>query len=277
MIVFVLHKSFISNCYLVSFFIIYMLSFFTYLQLLVSLWQEAFGFLLHSCLDVFSTSTASSTTFFKRPLYCTGAMDANLDDESFSFPYDHEELFTALGKKDVTENDCGDSISRKFLSTLWHSIPLALLLLPFSSTTTNENCELLENYCQIFLFSIFFKSSFDCKFSKLFRLGRAPAAVSLRQHRLRRALALADEDNKNSNNFSLSSNRNARQRWRWALHQIRNLEDPWRCFHIEELPAERAVRHRYSALKKSWVQDEVRVKIENLSFNHGAMRECFRL
>ncbi len=38
-----------------------------------------------------------------------------------------------------------------------------------------------------------------------------------------------------------------------------------------------AWRHRYNAVQKAWVRDEIKVKMEDKPFAHGAMRECFRL
>lgn len=53
--------------------------------------------------------------------------------------------------------------------------------------------------------------------------------------------------------------------WQSALKKAKNLPDPWEEFHIDDsYPTEIAIRHRYNALKKNWVQDEVRVKMESL-------------
>lgn len=53
--------------------------------------------------------------------------------------------------------------------------------------------------------------------------------------------------------------------WHSALKKAKCLPDPWEKFHIDDsCPTEVAIRHRYNALKKSWVQDEVRVKMEAL-------------
>lgn len=66
--------------------------------------------------------------------------------------------------------------------------------------------------------------------------------------------------------------------WQNALKKAKSLPDPWEKFHIDDsCPTEVAIRHRYNALKKNWVQDEVRVKMESLPFDQGAMRECYRL
>ena len=53
--------------------------------------------------------------------------------------------------------------------------------------------------------------------------------------------------------------------WQSALKKAKCLPDPWEKFHIDDsCPTEVAIRHRYNALQKSWVQDEVRVKMETL-------------
>ena len=50
--------------------------------------------------------------------------------------------------------------------------------------------------------------------------------------------------------------------WFKALRKARSMEDPWEKFHLEDLKTERAVRHRYTALKKCWSKDEVYVKMD---------------
>uniref|UniRef100_A0A0X3Q1X7 Eukaryotic elongation factor 2 kinase n=1 Tax=Schistocephalus solidus TaxID=70667 RepID=A0A0X3Q1X7_SCHSO len=68
--------------------------------------------------------------------------------------------------------------------------------------------------------------------------------------------------------------------WRSALHKIRSRDvvfDPWRDFDLEGTPTLPALRHRYSAIKKKWIKDDILVKIEQSPFDRGAMRECFRL
>ncbi|EFX89875.1 hypothetical protein DAPPUDRAFT_299989 [Daphnia pulex] len=65
--------------------------------------------------------------------------------------------------------------------------------------------------------------------------------------------------------------------WRHALMKARCHTDPWEKFHLEDCPIENANRHRYNALKKEWVIDQVTVKMQAESFAHGAMRECFRI
>ena len=38
-----------------------------------------------------------------------------------------------------------------------------------------------------------------------------------------------------------------------------------------------AWRYRYNAVHKTWLKDEIKIKMEDEPFAHGAMRECFRL
>ncbi|CAI4226342.1 unnamed protein product [Auanema sp. JU1783] len=67
-------------------------------------------------------------------------------------------------------------------------------------------------------------------------------------------------------------------RWRKAARRAyRTKTDPWSSFHIEEYPILRAKRSRYSAIRKTWTEDYVEVRLHPEPFAHGAMRECFRL
>lgn len=68
-----------------------------------------------------------------------------------------------------------------------------------------------------------------------------------------------------------------RNLWRTAAKKVLKLKDPWSEFHIEKIPAEKAIRHRYNSIKKAWIKDECTVKIEASQFANGAMRACFRL
>lgn len=53
--------------------------------------------------------------------------------------------------------------------------------------------------------------------------------------------------------------------WHKALKKAQCMPDPWEKFHIDDsCPTEVAIRHRYNAVKKNWVRDEVRVKMEAL-------------
>ena len=53
-----------------------------------------------------------------------------------------------------------------------------------------------------------------------------------------------------------------RDRWRRAVRLIKTLSDPWNDFSISRLPTETAVRHRYNAVKKKWVVDNIFIKME---------------
>ncbi|EDO36975.1 predicted protein, partial [Nematostella vectensis] len=66
--------------------------------------------------------------------------------------------------------------------------------------------------------------------------------------------------------------------WKDAVKKAWSMTDPWAKFHIHDNCAmEIAVRHRYNAIKKSWVKDEIRIKMESVPFDQGAMRVCYRL
>lgn len=53
--------------------------------------------------------------------------------------------------------------------------------------------------------------------------------------------------------------------WQNALKKAQCMPDPWEKFHIDDsCPTEVAIRHRYNALKKNWVKDEVTIKMEAL-------------
>ena len=52
--------------------------------------------------------------------------------------------------------------------------------------------------------------------------------------------------------------------WKKAYLHSKHVPDPWKHLHIdEEFPDETAIRHRYNARKKTWVKDEVHVRMEN--------------
>lgn len=69
----------------------------------------------------------------------------------------------------------------------------------------------------------------------------------------------------------------AKMAWKNAVRKALALGDPWEKFHLDTYKTERARRHRYNAMRQVWTQDEVVVKMEEQPFNHGAMRECFRM
>lgn len=51
--------------------------------------------------------------------------------------------------------------------------------------------------------------------------------------------------------------------WKHALKKAMTMPDPWEMFHLDMCSQENAIRHRYNALKKTWVQDKVRIKMES--------------
>lgn len=99
-----------------------------------------------------------------------------------------------------------------------------------------------------------------------------PAHVTRAQRRLA-LLGLCPLTVRIPNSHVTDTNKN----WYHALKKVWSKTDPWQSFHIADLPAENAVRHRYNALKQQWTTDDVIVKMEKEPFNRGAMRQCFRL
>ncbi|XP_068100719.1 eukaryotic elongation factor 2 kinase isoform X2 [Hyperolius riggenbachi] len=84
---------------------------------------------------------------------------------------------------------------------------------------------------------------------------------------------------KESEYGSSSSPRNSfsfREAWKHAIQKAKQMPDPWAQFHLEDIETETAIRHRYSAVKGEWVQDEVLIKMASQAFGRGAMRECYR-
>lgn len=91
------------------------------------------------------------------------------------------------------------------------------------------------------------------------------------------AAMAASSKRKREPSTSSTTHKQAQSHWRLALMKARCHSDPWENFHLEDCPTERANRHRYNALKKEWVVDEVSVKMQQDPFAHGAMRECYRI
>lgn len=54
-------------------------------------------------------------------------------------------------------------------------------------------------------------------------------------------------------------------------------DDVWAKHNIQDIPAERVVRHRYNPEIKQFMKDTTIVKIEKKPFTNGAMRHCFRM
>lgn len=77
--------------------------------------------------------------------------------------------------------------------------------------------------------------------------------MTLRQRRLNRMIQKCE--------LKVNVNR-AQSHWLNAIRKARSLDDPWAEFHLEDLPVERCTRHRYNALKKTWITDEVNIKME---------------
>jgi len=69
----------------------------------------------------------------------------------------------------------------------------------------------------------------------------------------------------------------AKANWKKLLKASQTRADPWDDFRLDALPVENAVRYRYNAMRKSWREERVVVKLERDSFGRGAMRECFRI
>lgn len=53
--------------------------------------------------------------------------------------------------------------------------------------------------------------------------------------------------------------------------------DPWAEHHIDKLPAEKVVRHKYLPKSQTWVSDNSIIKMEETPFDHGAQRQVYRL
>uniref|UniRef100_A0A4W3HGB2 Eukaryotic elongation factor 2 kinase n=1 Tax=Callorhinchus milii TaxID=7868 RepID=A0A4W3HGB2_CALMI len=51
--------------------------------------------------------------------------------------------------------------------------------------------------------------------------------------------------------------------WKHAIEKAKQMPDPWAKFHLEEIEAEPATRHRYNAISGKWVEDNVFVKMAN--------------
>ncbi|EDV19419.1 uncharacterized protein TRIADDRAFT_33592 [Trichoplax adhaerens] len=68
------------------------------------------------------------------------------------------------------------------------------------------------------------------------------------------------------------------KQWKSAFIKAKELPDPWAEYDIENrCQTELAKRHRYNAATKTWLEDRVLVKIDDESFAHGAMRQCYRM
>ncbi|KAK7502009.1 hypothetical protein BaRGS_00006761 [Batillaria attramentaria] len=112
----------------------------------------------------------------------------------------------------------------------------------------------------------------------------AKPLMPLRERRIKRAYATAQAQAQvpsmktNLKPLIVSESPSShRSRWINAIRKAKKAEDPWAEFHIEDCETEVCVRHRYNALKKMWITDNVLVKMESKPFTRGAMRQCYRL
>ncbi|XP_040571934.1 eukaryotic elongation factor 2 kinase isoform X2 [Lepeophtheirus salmonis] len=148
----------------------------------------------------------------------------------------------------------------------------------FDSDTSNgsdfaglENLEPLELE-DIPSFSTRFMSN-DCELIDELEYDEVAGAkfftVAMNLKRKRSGLALKITNNE--------ANSRARRNWKKALILIKNRTDPWEKFNLDVLPVEKATRHRYNAIIQTWTTDLVLVKMDKEPFDHGAMRECFRM
>ncbi|XP_041364599.1 LOW QUALITY PROTEIN: eukaryotic elongation factor 2 kinase-like [Gigantopelta aegis] len=96
-------------------------------------------------------------------------------------------------------------------------------------------------------------------------LDKPKAFMTLRQRRLSKSAPPLKPLNVN------------KRHWLSAIKKAKCLQDPWNKFHIEKLDTEICLRYRYSALKQTWTTDQCKVKIENVPFTRGAMRQCYRM
>ncbi|CAB4066841.1 EEF2K [Lepeophtheirus salmonis] len=148
----------------------------------------------------------------------------------------------------------------------------------FDSDTSNgsdfaglENLEPLELE-DIPSFSTRFMSN-DCELIDELEYDEVAGAkfftVAMNLKRKRSGLALKITNNE--------ANSRARRNWKKGLILIKNRTDPWEKFNLDVLPVEKATRHRYNAIIQTWTTDLVLVKMDKEPFDHGAMRECFRM
>ena len=69
----------------------------------------------------------------------------------------------------------------------------------------------------------------------------------------------------------------AQIRWKLAFKKLKEIDDPWAKFKIEDYQEEVVIRHRYLPVRNEWKKDENIVKMEKKQFANGAMRACYRL
>ncbi len=92
-----------------------------------------------------------------------------------------------------------------------------------------------------------------------------PIFMSLRQRRLSKVLGTDPLPILKTNNVTtnilpkVSVNK---MHWLSAIRKAKEMQDPWALEKIESAKVENCTRHRYNALKQTWFQDEVRIKIQ---------------
>uniref|UniRef100_A0A0K0EF31 Eukaryotic elongation factor 2 kinase n=1 Tax=Strongyloides stercoralis TaxID=6248 RepID=A0A0K0EF31_STRER len=92
--------------------------------------------------------------------------------------------------------------------------------------------------------------------------------------------SLNDYDEEVKLNINDSNEKRLKYKKLWkkmARKALDFLNDPWAKYNIHLQPTKKALRYRYNALTKTWVKDDVFVKMEDKPFANGAMRECYRL
>ena len=200
----------------------------------------------------------------------TNMSDSDIDDDGdfMIFPItDIDNNLFHLNKNNVNENDADDeqeeNVNRKSRVNIGIKqrrrsqssllIPLQIKLnlnAQFNNATKSNDNEFSE------------ESNGD-----LNRVSKTSTATESLLHRRNNKLSTIAASP--TSGFAKESNLNlrlGRKRWKLAMKKIKELKDPWEKFHIEEFEAETAVRHRYNALEKEWLQDEIVLKIEKKVF-----------
>lgn len=80
-----------------------------------------------------------------------------------------------------------------------------------------------------------------------------------------------------STGYKLERKRYLLKLFQRAAIKLKNEGDPWKRYNIQDIPAERVIRHLYHPTSHTWSTDETIVKMEKEPFTHGAMRYCYRM
>ena len=54
-----------------------------------------------------------------------------------------------------------------------------------------------------------------------------------------------------------------KKHWKSAALKTKSLKDPWADLGFEQLPTTKAIRYRYNAKTKTWLEDDIVVKIQD--------------